>query len=105
MQSTVSTPLARRRTTTDYLLHTPLPRLLAELDVELMESSITDPKFTGTAIRDGALTVLALPPDRAESERDMIVRHLLGTVFRVPMPDLPGEYRITELEPELLTSG
>lgn len=105
MQSTVSTPLARRRITSAHLLTTPLPQLLAELGVELMESSITDPRFTGTAIRDGALTVLALPPDRAESERDMIVRQLLGTVYRVPMPELPDEYRITELDPALLDSA
>lgn len=87
-----------------YLLHTPLPQLLAELEVELVVSTITEPGFTGHVMRDGGLTVLALPPERSDWERDMIVRHLLGTAFDVPMPPLPGDYRITELEPELLAA-
>ncbi|TGB06534.1 hypothetical protein [Streptomyces sp. MZ04] len=94
----------QRQITTDHILTAPLPDLLAELHVELVESGITEPKFTGTAVRDGGLTVLALPPGRPDWERDMIARQLLGTLFDVPMPDLPGEYRITELEPELLAA-
>lgn len=95
-------PAADTAPTTDHLLTAPLPDLLTELDVELVDSSITVRGFTGYVIREGALTVLALPPSRSDWERDMIVRQLLGTAFDVPMPPLPGEYRITELKPELL---
>lgn len=87
-----------------HLLGTPLPQLLADLDVELVETTLRVSGFTGYVIVEGSHLLLALPPDRAESERDMIVRHLLGTAFRVPMPPLPGDYRITELEPELLAA-
>jgi hypothetical protein len=85
------------------LLDTPLPMLLADLDVELVETRITDREFTGYVVPERGHLVLALPAGRAESERDMITRHLLGTAFRVPMPPLPDAYQITVLEPELLT--
>ncbi|GAA1887879.1 hypothetical protein GCM10009837_07120 [Streptomyces durmitorensis] len=105
MKVTASAVLEQPPTpTTDHLLDTPLPDLLAELQVELVESRLTMRGFTGYVAREGALTVLALPPDRPEQERDMIVRQLLGTAFQVPMPDPPGEYRITELGPELLAA-
>ncbi|MCX5528969.1 hypothetical protein OG785_45415 [Streptomyces sp. NBC_00006] len=87
---------------TAQLLDTPLDQLLADLDVELVQTRITDRKFTGYVVPEDGHLVLALPAGRSESERDMITRHLLGTSFRVPMPPLPGEYEITVLEPELL---
>ncbi|MFI8872438.1 hypothetical protein [Streptomyces sp. NPDC055243] len=104
MQRTVSTSLARCRITSRDVLTTPLPQLLAELDVEVATSRITDPTFTGYVVREGAHIVLALPPERSDWERDMITRHLLGDALHVPMPDPPDGYQITELEPELLAA-
>ncbi|MWA08799.1 hypothetical protein [Streptomyces sp. BA2] len=105
MKVTASAVLEQPPTpTTAHLLTAPLPDLLAELDVDPVESSITEPGFTGYVIRDAARLVLVLPPGRSEWERDLMTRHLLGSAFDVPMPPLPGEYRITELEPELLAA-
>ncbi|WP_353945780.1 hypothetical protein ABII15_32120 [Streptomyces sp. HUAS MG91] len=86
------------------LLTTPVPQLLADLDVELVETRITDREFFGYVLSEGGRLILALPASRDERERDTITRHLLGKAFRVPMPPLPDPYRLTLLEPELLPS-
>lgn len=89
---------------TAQLLDTPLDQLLLDLDVELVQTRITDREFTGYVVPEDGHLVLALPAGRDESERDTITRHLLGTAFRVPMPPLPDAYQITVLEPELLAA-
>lgn len=63
----------------DYLLDTPLPQLLAALDVELVDSSITDRTFFGALLerRDGS-RVLSMPVGRSNYERDTAARMLLA---------------------------
>jgi hypothetical protein len=63
----------------DWLLDTPLEQLLAELDVQLVNSSITDRGFFGVFLerRDGS-RVLSMPPDRSPFERDTAARMLLA---------------------------
>lgn len=65
--------------TTDHLLDTPLPQLLAEFGVELVDSSITDRTFFGAFVerRDGS-RVLSMPPGRSVFERDTAARMLLA---------------------------
>lgn len=82
---------------TDHLLDTPLPQLLAEqnIDVTTLE---TDPGFTGGAYvrADGSL-LFVRPAGRPEVEWEMVARAMLGQALRVPMPELPGRYKLTEL--------
>ena len=63
----------------DWLLDTPLPQLLADLGVELVDSSITDRTFFGAFVerRDGS-RVLSMPPGRSAIERDTAARMLLA---------------------------
>jgi hypothetical protein len=93
--------LTSPRISTDHLLDAPLAELLAEFGVDVMVSRITDPTFTGaTAIRsDGSLLFLR-PPSRPDAEWEMLARAMLGRVLRVPMPDLPGLYQLTDLSEE-----
>jgi hypothetical protein len=83
--------------TADHLLDTPLPQLLAEfaVDVSVLE---TDPGFTGGAYvrADGSL-LFVRPAGRPEAEWEMIARSMLGQALRVPMPELPDLYELTEL--------
>jgi hypothetical protein len=73
-----------------HLLDAPLPQLLAELDAELYDSSITDADFFGAAIlRGGGRFALAMPRGRDEFERDTVARMLLGMVLHVEMAPLP----------------
>jgi len=83
--------------TADHLLDTPLPQLLAEhgVDVSTLE---TDPGFTGGAYvrADGSL-LFVRPAGRPEAEWEMVARSMLGRALRVPLPDLPSLYELTEL--------
>lgn len=76
--------------TVAHLHSAPLPQVLAELGAELIESSITDPKFFGavTQHRDGRL-FLSLPQGRDAAERDVVARALLGDVLGLPLSPLP----------------
>lgn len=61
------------------LLDAPLPELLAENRVELVDSSITDRTFFGAFVerRDGS-RILAMPSGRSAFERDTAARMLLA---------------------------
>lgn len=63
----------------DYLLDTPLADLLADLDVQLVDSSLTDATFFGVFLerRDGS-RILAMPSGRSAFERDTAARMLLA---------------------------
>ncbi|MEU0783493.1 hypothetical protein ABZ341_18205 [Streptomyces sp. NPDC006173] len=90
-------PQQSKAPTTDRLLDTPLPQLLAELDVELVESAITERGFTGYAHQEDGRLLLAMRPGQPAVERDCVARALLGNALGVPMPDLPAPYRLSDL--------
>lgn len=73
------------------LLDAPLSELLDELDVSLVDSSITDAGFFGAVVqrRDGQL-VLAMPSGRTDFERDTTARMLLGEALGVEMAPPPS---------------
>ncbi|MFB6675574.1 hypothetical protein ACFCWG_24750 [Streptomyces sp. NPDC056390] len=82
----------------DYLLDTPLPELLAEFDVLLVDSRITDPTFTGGAVRrQGGGLLFSMRPGQPAWERDAAARVMLGRELGVPMPPLPAPYQLAEV--------
>jgi hypothetical protein len=86
------------RPTTDHLLDTPLPQLLAEFRVDVSELPIDEPGFTGgTYIRGDGSMLFAMREGQPAAEREMIARAMLGEALRVPMPPLPEPYRLTVL--------
>lgn len=96
---TVGTAMTITRPTVDHLMDAPLPQLLAEfaVDVSTME---TDPGFTGGAyVRADGSMLFVRPAGRPEAEWEMIARSMLGRALRVPMPDLPSLYQLSELKP------
>lgn len=75
------------------ILDTPLPRLLADLDVDVYASSITDRAFFGAVVqRKSGQLALAMPPDRSDLEHDTIARYLLAQAFDVDLPQLPAPF-------------
>ncbi|MER6534341.1 hypothetical protein ABT215_11120 [Streptomyces sp900105755] len=83
---------------TDHLLDTPLPQLLAELDVDAYDSSISDRTFFGAVgRRSSGQLFLALPRGRSDFERDTTARYLLAQAFDVDLPDLPPPFETTRL--------
>jgi hypothetical protein len=91
-KSTCSTP---SRPTVD-LLDSPLPRLLAAYEVELVESSIAEPGFFGAfvVLRDGS-RVLSMPGGRPEFERDTAARMLLAEGLGLTAPPVPEPLEVS----------
>jgi len=80
------------------LLDAPLPDLLAEFDVEIVPSSITDAGFFGAVVqRKSGETYLAMPSGRSELEHDTIARYLIGQAFGVGLTQLPEPLVATEI--------
>lgn len=90
---------AQTKPSAEHLLDTPLPQLLAEFGVDVTTLE-TDPGFTGGAYvrADGSL-LFVRPAGRPEAEWEIVARAMLGQALRVPMPELPDLYQLTELQP------
>jgi hypothetical protein len=84
--------------TVDYLLDTPLPQLLNALDVELVDSSITDAGFFGALVerRDGS-RVLSMPVGRSVFERDTAARMLLTEGLGLDAPPVPAPLAVSRV--------
>lgn len=80
------------------VLDTPLPQLLVEAGVELVDSSITDAGFCGAIVqpKHGG-TVLMMPTGRSETETDTVARSLIAKAFHVNLSELPPPFTTTEL--------
>lgn len=98
LRDATATPASYATPSADHLMDAPLDSLLAEFDVTVEASRITDPEFTGGAVvrGDGSL-LFVRPAARPGSEWEMMARFLLGRALRVQLPDLPEPYRITEV--------
>lgn len=92
-----TTDYAQKTLSPQRLLDAPLPELLAELDVTLDQSSITDPSFTGAAVVTQDRLILSMRPGQPDPERDAVARALLGRVLGVPLSPLPEPYRMSEV--------
>ena len=95
MSNTTCAMPARRPSAVE-ILDTPLPDLLAGLEVELFDSSIEDRTFYGAVVqrRDGQF-LLSMPTGRSELEHDTVARYLLAQVFDVDLPQLPVPFVTT----------
>ncbi|MFH9574236.1 hypothetical protein ACH4MG_27310 [Streptomyces sp. NPDC017454] len=90
-------PDAQQKTTPDYLMTAPLPQLLAEHNVDVVEIEAA-PGFTGGTFRrpDGSM-LFVRPAGRPAAEWELTARALLGRALRVPLPPLPAPFEVTEL--------
>lgn len=88
-------PLPQRKAPAVDLLDAPLPQLLAEFRVELVESSITDATFFGAYVerRDGT-RILSMPAGRREFERDTTARMLLAEGLGLDAPPVPEPFAV-----------
>ncbi|CAL9664557.1 hypothetical protein SUDANB1_07143 [Streptomyces sp. enrichment culture] len=98
MQSSGTPALAPPALSTRRLLDAPLPHLLAEFDVELIDSKITDATFFGAFVEapDGS-RVLSMPPGRSAFERDTAARMLLAERFGLDAPPVPAPLEVTRV--------
>lgn len=97
MYQSTDTALGRPvKSATVNLLDTPLPRLLAAFDVELVESAISDRGFFGALVerRDGS-RILSMPVGRPEFERDTAARMLLAEGLGLTAPPVPAPLEVS----------
>ncbi|QTD97007.1 hypothetical protein [Streptomyces cyanogenus] len=97
MTLTQSKAAAQRNPPVDHLMDAPLADLLTEYSVDVSTLE-TDPGFTGGAyVRADGTLLFVRPAGQPEAEWEMIARSMLGRVLRVPLPELPSLYELTEL--------
>ncbi len=76
--------------TVDRLLSAPLPELLAEVDAQIVDTSVTDETYLGEVVKPRTGTaLLCMPRGRSAFERDTIVRILVGKLVGAPMRPVP----------------
>lgn len=83
----------------DHLMDTPLPVLINELGVTLIDTSIDDAGFFGAVVqaKTGEL-ILSMPSGRSELEHDTVARYLLAQALGVPVPDMPAPIVTTRVD-------
>lgn len=81
----------------DYVMDTPLPRLLSELAVEVVEVPVDDEAFCGHAMVRRGQVKLSVSSRWSEIVRDGMTRALLARVLGVSRPPLPTPFAITEI--------
>jgi hypothetical protein len=97
--ATPATPDQRQPITIDRLLDAPLAELIAEADVELVVSSITDETFFGAFVaRKGQRTFLMMRAGLSDIENDVITRYLIGQSLHMDLTPLPAPFE-TEFGP------
>ncbi|TVL89785.1 hypothetical protein CD790_25650 [Streptomyces sp. SAJ15] len=79
------------------LLSAPLPDLLADLEVQLVESGIADESFFGAVFRLEERLVLVAPSGCPTDEWDVLARGLLGQALGVSLPALPSSVAAVEV--------
>lgn len=79
-----------------HLMDTPLPVLVNELGVTLIDSGITDAEFFGAVVqRKTGELLLTMPRDRSELEHDTVARYLLAQALGVEVPEMPAPFATT----------
>lgn len=98
---TPATSNQRTSLTIARLLDAPINELIAETDVELIKSSITDVNFFGAVVaRKGKRTVVMMRAGLTDFEHDVIVRYLIGQSLHMDLTPLPAPFE-TEFGPLL----
>ncbi|WP_405524629.1 hypothetical protein OG426_16190 [Streptomyces canus] len=83
----------------DHLMDAPLPVLINELGVTLIDSEITDREFFGAVVqRKTGELLLTMPRNRSELEHDTVARYLLAQAFGVPVPEMSAPIKTTRVE-------
>lgn len=83
----------------DHLMDTPLPVLVNELGVTLIDSEISDRDFFGAVVqRKTGELLLTMPRNRSELEHDTVARYLLAQAFGVQVPEMPAPFVTSRMD-------
>lgn len=96
LRDAAMTPASSVTPTAAHLMDAPLDQLLAEFGVGVNEMDC-EPGFTGGAyVRGGSSLFFVKPARRPAAEWELTARAMLGRALRVPLPDLPQPFELTE---------
>ncbi|MCX4780926.1 hypothetical protein [Streptomyces sp. NBC_01264] len=80
--------------TFDYIFEADLAALVAEYDVRVVTSEITDPGFFGmVVVANNGRIILTLSPNLGDFELDFFPRYLLCAALGLPMGSLPEPFK------------
>ena len=83
----------------DHLMDTPLPVLINELGVTLIDSGITDATFFGAVVqRKTGELLLTMPRNRSEFQHDTVARYLLAQALGVDVPEMPAPFVTSRMD-------
>ncbi|WP_157855025.1 hypothetical protein [Streptomyces exfoliatus] len=82
----------------DHLMDAPLPVLINELGVTLLDTDIDDASFFGAVVqRKTGELLLTLPAGRSELEHDTMARYLLAQALGLDVAPMPAPIVTTEI--------
>ncbi|WP_432008888.1 hypothetical protein [Streptomyces bacillaris] len=83
--------IPRATVTVGQIMNLPLDQVLTALDIEVIESSITDANFYGGVhIGNGGKITILTSPGRDPRVTDTLVRYLTAKTFNLDVADLPA---------------
>lgn len=96
LREAANAPASSATPTVAHLMDAPLDQLLAEFGVGVNEMDC-EPGFTGGAyVRADDSLFFVKPAHRPAAEWELTARAMLGRALRVPLPDLPEPFELTE---------
>lgn len=96
LREATNAPAPSATPTVAHLMDAPLDQLLAEFSVGVNEMDC-EPGFTGGAyVRGDNAVFFVKPANRPAAEWELTARAMLGRALRVPLPDLPKPFELTE---------
>ncbi|MEQ4610288.1 hypothetical protein ABMX48_29320 [Streptomyces cavourensis] len=83
--------ITRATVTVGQIMNLPLAQVLTALDIQVIESSITDANFYGGVhIGNGGKITILTSPGRDPRITDTLVRYLTAKTFNLDVADLPA---------------
>lgn len=96
----VATRVPVEHKTFDYIFEADLAALLAEYEVRILTSEITDPAFFGAVVVRGSRISILLSPNLGEFELDFFPRYLICQALGMDLEPLPTPFEV-EVNPLL----
>ncbi|MFD4273791.1 hypothetical protein R2B67_26115 [Streptomyces cyaneofuscatus] len=87
--------ISRATVTVAQIMKLPLDQVLTGLDIQVIESSITDANFYGGVhIGNGGKITILTSPGRDPRITDTLVRYLTAKTFNLDVADLPAPFGV-----------
>ncbi|MER8197038.1 hypothetical protein ABTY00_24110 [Streptomyces microflavus] len=87
--------ITRDSVTVAQIMNLPLDQVLTGLDIQVIESSITDASFAGGVhMGNGQKITVFMPPSRDPFETDCVTRYLIAQALGLDITPLPKPFNV-----------